>query len=341
MPKHDDLLSLPSDSEDSDGPGAGAERATKPGRTDRAQDGDTGAARRARRPAGATGGRQGGGGKNAGGGSVASLLPVSSRGDIQVPLFEPGKVLLGPHRVQFIGATGSGKSSIIMRFLYEIRQHIPVMIVWCGSEGETNQYGPHVPPLYIHSKLRRENLKSYLQQRKLAKLYSSNPTCLAVFDDVFEKPTDFNNRVIRALYKQGRGLFAATWVATQYVMDMPPWARFNTSIAVLMRVTNQDVKKKLYQNFGGNFASQAEFTQYYDAICGGDSGQYRAMVVPCGAVPGLTAKCYWYAVTTEWAKKTPDFRMCHPAVWEECDRRMDKKKAMMRNLDDVTSSDEN
>ena len=180
MHRHGATLRGDESGDDSLGEGAGPPRAERKGGS-------------------ASGGRPAEGRRTAGRRGMASLMPGTTKREATVPLFDP-RVLLGPHRVMFIGATGSGKSSIIMRFLYEIREHIPVMVVWCGSEGETNQYGPHVPPLYIHSKLRKQNLGSYIQQRKLAKLCSSNPTCLAVFDDVFERPTDFNNRHIRALY---------------------------------------------------------------------------------------------------------------------------------------------
>ena len=258
----------------------------------------------------------------------------------EVRAFDPSTGLVGPHRISFVGPSGAGKSSIMLRWMYECRAMFPVVIVFSGSEGDTGFYGSHVPPLLIHTKLRKRALSNYIRQRRLAKLASQIPQCLAVFDDVFDAPGKMNNRYIKALYKQGRGLWAATWVATQHAVDLQPWGRANTSLAVLSYTSNAQQRKTLFNNYGcGLFESLWEFNAYFDHIC---KNSFRARVLACG--PGASSRgasgVYWYATSKEWADNPMAFRMCHPEVWKKCNSRTDFDKVEGRNIASDSSSEE-
>lgn len=266
--------------------------------------------------------------------------PGQQKGSVrEVRPFDPSTGLVGPHRISFVGPSGAGKSSIMLRWMYECRSMFPVVIVFSGSEGDTGFYGKHVPPLLIHTKLRKRALSNYIKQRRLAKLSSRSPQCLAVFDDVFDTPQKMNNRYIKALYKQGRGLWAATWVATQHAVDLQTWGRANTSLAVLSYTSNALQRKMLFNNYGGGlFDNLTEFNNYFDAIC---KNTYRAMVLDCGPGAGRNGGgIYWYSASKEWADHPFPFRMCHPEVWQRCDRRTDFDKLEGRNIASDSSSDE-
>lgn len=246
--------------------------------------------------------------------------------------FRPDTMLKGPHRIVFYGPSGSGKTSIMSYFMYATRAMFPVVFVINGSEGDNEFYGQRVPPLLVHDSVTEQQLRLYVQQRRLAKASSLFPHCLAIFDDVADDKRKLDITPIRQLYKMGRGLWSATWIAIQAACDLQNWGRNNATLAVLMWTANRPQRKILFDNFGGGFEDFAEFETYYAAIC---KNTHRAMVVPMSAARGSYSDvCYWFSVTAEWADSPPVFRMCHPAVWEWCNERTDQSKMHGRNIED-------
>lgn len=257
----------------------------------------------------------------------------SAMGDVRyVKPFVPEEMLKGPHRIVFYGPSGSGKTSIITYFMYATRAMFPVVFVINGSEGDTEFYGQRVPPLLVHDAVTEEQLRLYVQQRRMAKASSLFPHCLAIFDDVSDDKRKLDIQPIRQMYKMGRGLWNATWIAIQAACDLQNWGRNNATLAVLMWTSNRPQRKTLFDNFGGSFEDFAEFEQYYAKIC---RGTYRAMVIPVSAARSVYKDpCYWFSVSPEWADDPPVFRMCHPEVWRWCESRTDMTRLHGRNIDD-------
>lgn len=177
-----------------------------------------------------------------------------------------------------IGPSGSGKTNIIKSLIYAKSHFIPSTVVVSESEEYNGAYKKIVPDLFIHDKITDEYIKT-LETRQLIAINQkiNNPYITLVLDDCMNKRKNMTEDGYFKLFKTGRHQKVYMIVAMQHVGDIPQTLKNQCAGVFLLKNANEDTRKKLYENFGGVFATKRQFDSAMDAL----TTDYSALFINC------------------------------------------------------------
>jgi len=166
-----------------------------------------------------------------------------------------------------VGPSGSGKTNIIKSLIYGKSHFIPSSVVISESEEYNGTYKKILPELFIHDKLTGEFI-AVLETRQLIALNQKivNPYTTLVLDDCMNKRRNMADDVYTKLFKTGRHQKVYMIVAMQHVGDISQTLKNQCAGVFLLKNANEDTRKKLYDNFGGVFASKKLFDAAMDSL---------------------------------------------------------------------------
>jgi hypothetical protein len=214
--------------------------------------------------------------------------------------------------VVLIGKRNTGKSFLTKDLLYH-HQDLPAGTVISPTENANKFYSDIIPPIFIHdeyaAKITEEFIKRQKQLRKrivTGEKDIDNRAFLIMDDCLYDNEWKKDKR-IREIFMNGRHWGILFVLIMQYAIGIPPNLRSNIDYVFLLRESNYQNRKKLYENFAGMFNTFDMFCQAMDAC----TENYECLVIHLLAKSNkLEDQVFWYK-----ANNHDEFRICCPEAW--------------------------
>lgn len=199
-----------------------------------------------------------------------------------------------------IAKRASGKSWLV-RALLEHFKKVPVGIIICPTDSESNFYGSFFPETYIYYEFDsdlflkifdRQKSLIKLEKEKLAKGKKFDPSCMIVMDDCLaDKGKWAKDETIRKLLMNGRH-YRITYILTmQYALGITPELRSNFDYIFLLAEDFVCNLKRIYEHYAGMFPTFDSFRQIFTQL----TDDYGAMVISNrGVKKSFLEKIFWY-----------------------------------------------
>ena len=176
-------------------------------------------------------------------------------------------------KIVIIGAPGTGKSTIIKSIIYSKKHILAIGQVFSGTEDSNGFFGEFFPESFIYNGLDASELTpldNFKKRQKIARQYIE-PTggyswALNVIDDCTYDTAFLKKPIYRDLLKNGRHYSMLHILSLQYCLDIKPDIRVNINGVFILRESRLDIRKKLYENYGGCIPSFDMFCQIMDAL---------------------------------------------------------------------------
>ena len=249
--------------------------------------------------------------------------------DMRSITFDP-KENKGPVIV-LIGRRDTGKTFLVKDLLY-FHQDIPIGTVISGTEAGNGFYGKLVPKLFIHEEynsvlienvLRRQRavMKQCNHEMEVYKKVSIDPRTFVILDDCLYDNTWARDKLMRALFMNGRHWKVMLIITMQYPLGIPPNLRTNIDYVFILRENYLANRKKIWENFASMFPTLESFCAVMDQT----TEHYGALVLNNNAKSNkITDQIFWYK-----AEERPDYKLGAKEFWE-----------LSKNLTDDDEGDE-
>lgn len=220
--------------------------------------------------------------------------------------------------IVLIGRRDTGKSYLVRDLLY-YHQDIPIGTVISGTEAGNSFYGNHIPKLFIHdeySSLIIENIlkrqKTVIKQiQKEVISYKSSKIdgrTFVILDDCLYDSTWTRDKLMRALFMNGRHFKVMLLITMQYPLGIPPNLRTNIDYVFILREPYITNRKKIYDNYAGMFPTFESFCQVMDQC----TENYECLVINNNSKSNkLHDQIFWYK-----AEPHGNFKLGAKEFWE-------------------------
>lgn len=255
-----------------------------------------------------------------------------------------------------VGASGSGKSSVVKSILYQNRD-IQGGLVFSSTEKASPFYSTFIPSLFIYDELDyakiedlftvQEHRKSRLDKQLVEadRLEASGRASAAellrtdvrnrrraarriiIIEDFGHKAGLMKHDLIRKVFMAGRHFSIAMILLVQYSIDIPIAIRGNAGFVVATREPNVMYRERLYRSFFGTVRTQASFDKIMEACC----ANYGVLIADNTARsmdPSQTV--FWYRAPPP--DKYPPFRMFSPQAWSYSEEHYDGDRNTRRSV---------
>jgi len=258
-------------------------------------------------------------------------MPVSSKKFIP---FRPKKFNMASipdlKKIVFIGKTNSGKSTLVLDYLYHHRD-VPVVTVISPTDMYNKTFSPHVPAMLIHDEYSADVMKS-IQRRQCDMVKRINtipeyagvdPRITIVLDDCLADSSEWTkDKNIIDMFYNGRHKGMTIILTMQFSIGIPPKLRANFQYVFLCRDNRVVEQKKLYANYGSMFPSFDMFKQVHDKC----TENYGALVINLESTScRLEDSVFWYKASPDQITDWADFKLCYPDLWTNNQAILDKK----------------
>ena len=152
----------------------------------------------------------------------------------------------------FVGRRESGKTTLMMDFMYHFRNKFHWGIVMCGSEDTQGAFGKAIPKEFIYTEWVPDKVSEIFKtQEDTKKAGLPMENVFIIIDDCSFDTSIFKDKVMRRLFMNGRHYNITILISTQYLIDMPPGLRSMVDYVFSCIEINEANIKKLYINFYG------------------------------------------------------------------------------------------
>ena len=221
--------------------------------------------------------------------------------------------------IVFLGARRTGKSVLCRDILYYQRD-IPMATVISGTEFANKHYSDFIPPVLIHEECTPELLDSVLDRQKKIKakmekkkIKNIDPRALLVLDDCLYDVGWIKQKSMRCLFMNGRHYKILFLLTMQYPLGIPPSLRTNIDLVFILRESNINNRRRIYENYASIFPTFELFCTVMDQC----TENYECLVIKNDSQSNkLQDHVFWYK-----AEKKEDFRMCPKEFWDISEER--------------------
>ena len=220
--------------------------------------------------------------------------------------------------IVLIGRRDTGKSFLVRDLLYH-HQDIPVGTVISGTEAGNGFYTKIVPKLFIHEEynsilienvLRRQRfvLKKVNKELEVYKKTSIDPRAFVILDDCLFDATWTRDKLMRALFMNGRHWKVMMIITMQFALGIPPNLRTNIDYVFILREPYLSNRKRIFENYCSMFPTLEAFCSILDQT----TNDYECLVVNNNAKSNrIQDMIFWYK-----AEPRPDFKLGSKEFWE-------------------------
>lgn len=237
--------------------------------------------------------------------------------EFNIRQFDMSKV--GDNKViLFIGKRGTGKSILVLDYLYH-NQDIPMGTCVSPTEEFNETFSGKIPEMFIHEEFTPELLEKFVyRQKAITKKKRTDPMyrsvderAFLIFDDcLYDAKNWVNDKNIRFIFMNGRHVGITFLVTMQYLLGIPPNLRANVDYIFICKETKTTIKKKLYDYYAGMFPSFDMFNQVLDEC----TKDYGCLVIDNTTGSGkLEDQVFWHRADLP---KLKHFSLCDPIFWK-------------------------
>jgi len=236
--------------------------------------------------------------------------------DMRSITFDP-KENKGPVIV-LIGRRDTGKTFLVKDLLYH-HQDIPIGTVMSGTEAGNGFYSKLVPKLFIHEEYNSILIENVLRRQKAVmkqcqtemetyKKCSIDPRTFVILDDCLYDSSWTKDKLMRALFMNGRHWKIMLIITMQYPLGIPPNLRTNIDYVFILRENYLSNRKKIWENYASMFPTLESFCSIMDQT----TENYECMVISNNSKSNkINDQVFWYK-----AENRPDFKLGAKEFWE-------------------------
>lgn len=220
----------------------------------------------------------------------------------------------------FIGKRNTGKSILVLDYLYHHRQ-FPIGTIISPTDNYNFTYRPHVPSIFIHEDYTPELLEQILKRQKdivhsckTDPAYASvDPKAFVVFDDCLADSNEWvKDKNMRWIFMNGRHAQLTFILTMQYCMGIPPSLRTNVDYIFICKEPKLGNQRRLYEHYAGMFPCFDMFRVVLNKC----TKNYGCLVIDNSSNSDrLEDQVFWYRSAID----KPDwntFKLCYPIFWK-------------------------
>lgn len=220
--------------------------------------------------------------------------------------------------IVFIGSRGTGKSVLLMDYLYHHRD-IPVTTIISPTEEANETFSKVVPSLFIHDEYTPELIENVVKRQKIitkrknkdiAMYGKSNidTRSLLVLDDCMYDSSWQKDKNIRYLFFNGRHVSLGAIFTMQYIFGLNPSFRSNVDYVFICREPILSNRKRIFENYAGVFGNFDVFCSVLDQC----SNNHECLVIANTVKSNnLSDIIYWYKAEIN----NPPFKIGSRELW--------------------------
>jgi len=219
--------------------------------------------------------------------------------------------------IVLIGRRDTGKSYLVQDLLF-YQQDIPIGTVISGTEAANGFYSSIVPKSFIHDEYNTTIIENLLRRQKKAlkdmkedmKTYNKttkDPRLFVIMDDCLYDQTWTRDRIMRALFMNGRHWKVMLIITMQYPLGIPPNLRTNIDYVFILREPYLANRKRIWENYASMFPTLEAFCTVMDQT----TQNYECLVINNNSKSNdIRDMIFWYK-----AENHPDFRLGNKEYW--------------------------
>jgi len=220
--------------------------------------------------------------------------------------------------IVMIGRRDTGKSFLVRDLLYH-HQDIPVGTVISGTEAGNGFYSSHIPKMFIHNEYNTLIIENILRRQKIALKKMNQDVCnyghmtmdprqFIILDDCLFDSSWTRDKMMRALFMNGRHWKCFLVICMQYPLGIPPDLRTNIDYVFILREPYMSNRKRIWDNYASVFPTLESFCSVMDQT----TENYECLVINNNAKTNkLTDQVFWYKAETR-----PDFKLGSKEFWD-------------------------
>lgn len=221
--------------------------------------------------------------------------------------------------IVLLGKRNTGKSWLCRDILY-YHKDIPVGTVISATESANQFYSHMVPSVFIHDECSADIIHNVIKRQKIitkkirkeeAKTQAESqidPRTFLILDDCLYDTSWTKDANIRSVFLNGRHFKVLFLLTMQYPLGIPPNLRTNIDYVFILRETNINNRRRIYENYAGCFPTFETFCNVLDAT----TNDFECLVINNAARSNkIEDQVFWYKAETH-----PPFRMGAKKFWD-------------------------
>jgi hypothetical protein len=211
-------------------------------------------------------------------------------------------------------------NSWLVRDMFFHHRHIPLGLLFSGTEEASPFFSDFIPDAFIHSEYDSSVVESVLnrQKRKIreAKLSAKSDTgktpsnnIFIVLDDMLHDAQNWKReKTIKNIFFNGRHYNILFILTMQYPLGITPELRSNIDYVFVFNEPSLKNRRKIYDDYAGMIPSFDHFCNILDAC----TQDHECLVIKTsGNSNDLRDQVFWYK-----AEYHSNFQVGHPKLWE-------------------------